>query len=391
MQRFDAAIIGAGPAGAAAAISLARKGYSVALFDKQEFPRPKLCGDFFNPVNWPICGELGMADDLLAEPHDKIYSLRITAPSGAQAVAQISQEPGRISFGLGISRERLDWVLLRAAHRRGVAVFEKRRVKQLVKQSYGWRIDAERDNRVQSVQAKIVIGADGRNSWVANRLGLTGPDHLRGDAIGLQFRLGGVDQGRNRVEIHLFAGGYAGLVHLGDGTANLCMAVARDRAPHKPLIELTSSPSLAPNPFLRELLSRAELRADARSAFPLYFAPRRSYAERLLLVGDAAQVVEPVTGEGVYFALRSGLIAAETIEESFRHGDFTALRLGAYERRCRRAFRRRRTMNRLLQYLIYRPPLGECLIRFSSRRAHLLSGIVNSICASGPVGLSPQA
>jgi menaquinone-9 beta-reductase len=390
MQVFDVAIIGAGPAGSAAAISLARRGYSVAMFDKQQFPREKICGDFLNPANWPIYRELGVENAILSEPHEKISALRITAPSGADALAPFSQDSDEV-FGLGISREKLDYVLLRAALRQGVTVLQNRRVKRLTRQAAAWRIDAEHENTMQSMRAKILIGADGRNSWVAHQLGLADPGAVGGKTIGFQFRLRGIDQGRNRVEIHVFPGGYAGLAHLGDGSANLCLAVARDQVPRTRPIDGPWSLGIGRNPFLRELMRRAEFFPEVRSSFPVSFPPRRSYAEGALLVGDAAQVVEPVTGEGVYFAGRSGLIAAASVDEAFQLGDFSAPRLSTYTRRCRREFCRRRALNRLIQYLIYRPSLGESVIRFSSRRNRLLQTIVKSICAPQRMGFPSTA
>src|SRR5687768_18201476 len=87
MEKFDAAIVGAGPAGTAAAISLAGKGYRVALIDKEKFPRAKLCGDFINPVNWPILRELGIDNQVLSFEHEKVTAFRITTCSGEQAQA----------------------------------------------------------------------------------------------------------------------------------------------------------------------------------------------------------------------------------------------------------------------------------------------------------------
>ncbi|MFB3062075.1 MAG: FAD-dependent oxidoreductase, partial [Candidatus Binatia bacterium] len=69
---FDIGIVGAGPAGSSAAISLTRKGYSVVLVDKSTFPRSKLCGDFLNPINWPLFDQLGVAEELLSLQHEKI-------------------------------------------------------------------------------------------------------------------------------------------------------------------------------------------------------------------------------------------------------------------------------------------------------------------------------
>lgn len=391
MRSFDTAIIGAGPAGSAAAISLARKGYSVALIDKAPFPRPKLCGDFFNPANWPLCTELGVADEILAQVHEPISSFRITGPSGAQAMTDLSSDTAAGEFGLGLSRERLDWVLLRAARRRGALVYERLRIKHLVKNDPGWLLHTESDAGGETLRAKLLIGADGRNSWAANRLGLADRSRSRRESIGLQFSLGGVAQGRKRVEIHLFHGGYAGLVHLGDGTANLCMAVARDWAPRKSSVDIGALQRRAPNPFLRELLDGAELRGEVRSVSPVYFPPRRSYGDGLLLAGDAAQVVEPVTGEGIYFALASGLIAAETLAGALKRGTFSASHLGAYERLCRRELGRRRKVNRLIQFIVHRPSLGESMIRLLSRRHRLLKKMAHSICTGNPVGALSSA
>ena len=72
MERFDVAIVGAGPAGSSAAISLARKGYSVILLERAIFPREKLCGDFLNPANWPLLERLGVVDEILSLEHEKV-------------------------------------------------------------------------------------------------------------------------------------------------------------------------------------------------------------------------------------------------------------------------------------------------------------------------------
>ena len=78
MRNFDVVIVGAGPAGSATAIGLARLGYEVALVDKKAFPREKLCGDFVNPINWAIFRDLGVEDRVLAEPHGEVTGFRIT-------------------------------------------------------------------------------------------------------------------------------------------------------------------------------------------------------------------------------------------------------------------------------------------------------------------------
>jgi flavin-dependent dehydrogenase len=193
------------------------------------------------------------------------------------------------------------------------------------------------------------------------------------------------------VEIHVFPGGYAGLVQLGDGTANLCLSVTKDRLSPKRSADLPATLGLARNPFLRELLRDAEFSQGARSAYPVYFPARRSYAERLLLVGDAAQVIEPVTGEGVYFAAASGLIAAHAVDQAFQRGEFAASQLSLYEHALRQTLWRRRRINRCIQYLIYRPALLRPLIQLSSRRGAALARLVHAICLPDHAAFSRAA
>ena len=391
MRRFDVVIVGAGPAGSSAAISLARRGYAVALIDKEQFPREKLCGDFINPAIWPIYQDLGVDHEIFSLEHEKISAIRITTLSGDESIVPISTHVHETPFGLGINRKNLDYVLVQAAVREGVTVLQRRWIKKILNKPEGWCLHAEHQSVAETCRATILIGADGRNSWVAHHTGLNRNASPGGKTVGLQFRLKNFHKIPGRVEIHVFPGGYAGLVQLGDGTANLCLSVMRGQLPHNRPADLPAKLGLLQNPFLRDLLRETEFSQQVRSTFPVYFPPRRSYAERVLLVGDAAQVIEPVTGEGVYFATASGLIAAQTIDEAFQRGDFSAARLSEYERTFRRAFWRRRKLNRFIQYLVYRPALLQSLIRFSAKRRKPLGSLVNSICWPDQTRLSTAA
>src|SRR3989338_6148704 len=122
MARFDVAVVGAGPAGSSAAISLARKGYSVVLLERAVFPREKLCGDFLNPANWPLLEQLGLVDEILSLEHEKVTAFRISTFSGAEAAVSFPFRNGQTLFGLGLRRSFLDDILLRSAQREGVQV-----------------------------------------------------------------------------------------------------------------------------------------------------------------------------------------------------------------------------------------------------------------------------
>jgi geranylgeranyl reductase family protein len=385
MEKFDAAIIGAGPAGAAAAISLAGKGYRVALIDKEKFPRDKLCGDFINPVNWPILRELRVENDVLASEHGKVTGFRITSCSGEHAEVPLPAQNRGPEFGLGLSRTRFDMALLRKAEHDGAIVLQGCRIKNLKREPRGWEFLLDHASDDGEIRAPVLIAADGRNSWVAHRLGLTSAAETQGRSVGFQIHLDAPDAIRANIDIHLFPGGYAGLVGLGGNSFNLCLAVDKQMLPRERQVEFLSESLLPQNPYLRELLLSSRRVGAARATYPVYFKPRRSVADGIVFIGDAARVNEPVSGEGIYFAMKSALLAVETIDAAFGARDFSANRLRSYERRCRREFKLRRGLNMLLRHLAYRPALLAPLVRFSAKHGRLLDALVHTICAPQPV------
>jgi geranylgeranyl reductase family protein len=380
MRIFDIAIAGAGPAGCAAAITLARRGYAVALIDKEQFPREKLCGDFVSPINRPILRELGVEQEILARKHEKVRSFRMTSDSGERAEIAFSSSGDGSLYGIGLSRFDFDYTLVQKAVGAGATLLQGRRLRRLKKEFCGWRLAVDDAGGGEELHARLLIGADGRNSWVAHHLGLVRPAMMRGKAAGLQLRLTGSGEVAGAVEIHLFPGGYAGLVGLGDKTVNLCLAIEIDRLPKENKISFLLEHCLPQNPYLKAFLIRSRWTGEERSAYPVYFRPRRCCGDSFLLVGDAARVNEPVTGEGIYFALRSGQLAAATIDRAFAREDFSEAALQPYERECTGAFRRRRGMNALIRFLIYRPALLGPLIRLAARRSRWLDSVVRGIC-----------
>jgi geranylgeranyl reductase family protein len=380
MQDMDVAVIGAGPAGSASAIALARRGYQVALFDKKPFPREKLCGDFVNPINLPLLRRLGVEDEIKAQQHATVTHFRITSSSGAVAESRFPSGAEGVAVGLGLRRALLDHALARKAVDSGAAVRLNSRVDELSRSASGWRFKADGE----SWRAKLLIGADGRNSWVAEQLGLNSGAATRGRSVGFQTRLKCPDAAQDRVEVHLFPGGYAGLVGLGGGELNLCLAIDRRFLPRTAKRAFLVR-CLAQNPYLKCVLERSSKIFEFCSAYPVYFPRRRCYAERVLLAGDAARVSEPVTGEGIYFAMQSGLLAAEVIEQALAVSNLSAGFVQRYEQRCVRMFRNRMSLNAVMRFAMYRPRLLNPLIRLFARRRRLLDSLVGAVCAPEPL------
>ncbi|HUK40892.1 MAG TPA: geranylgeranyl reductase family protein [Candidatus Acidoferrales bacterium] len=379
MNQADVAIVGAGPAGSSAAIFLARKGYAVALIDKERFPREKLCGDFINPINWPLFRSLGVEGKILSQQHQKVIGFRMTSFSGEEAEASLTCAE---DIGLGLRRCDLDHILLKQAAGEGAALFEETKVRSTRKENSGWNLEIDHRGIVEHLRARVLIAADGRNSWVAHHLGMVAAGSMQGRSVGFQVRLKSLAQIGSKVEIHLFPGGYAGLVGLGDETITLGFAIdkafLRQARPTEGLLDS----QLSLNPHLKQIIRRSEVIGTMRSTYPVHFPPRRAYGDGILLVGDAARVSEPVTGEGIYFAMKSGGLAAKALDRGFKAGDVSARQLRIYERECRRVFARRRRINSLVRWLMYRPTVLSPLIRLSNKRTRLLDSVVRLICQS---------
>jgi len=380
VRRFDAAIVGAGPAGSSAAIFLARRGYSVALIDKAVFPRDKLCGDFLNPAGWKLFERLGVRDDLLAAAHEKIESFHVSTPA-AEAVIPFPERDGARVFGLGITRRIFDHLLVQRVVGTGATLFEGCKLKAVERYDGGWILQAE--GAEDKLYARLLVAADGRNSWTARRLGVAGLDAAAGKFVGLQINLTGYRGARGEIQIHLFPGGYAGLMGMPGGSANLAFAIARDLV-QKNSVDYLLESHLKQNPHLKDALAGSAIDGEVRSAYPLEFVPRRAVGDGFLLAGDAVRVTEPVTGEGVFFALKTGELAAEAADRAFTRGDLTANGLAPYVASCRRALARREGVNRLIRALVYRPRLATPLVRLSAGGRFPINLLVNQVCQIAP-------
>ncbi len=379
-RQFDIAIVGAGPAGSSSAISLARKGYSVVLLDKSLFPREKLCGDFLSPISWPLLEWLGVADKILLTKHEEVRAFRITDFSGGEAAFPLASHDGQHPPGLGLRRFYLDDLLVKQAEREGVSLRLGWKVGAIRRERGRWAITMAGPSKDQRFHATFLIGADGRNSFVARFLGMARAKERTGKFVGFQLHLQNVKGIHGEVQIHLFPGGYAGLVRVGESLVNMCFSLDKECARSATSVESLLEERLCRNPNLMVALENAEVVGKVRSTYPVYFSPRRCHGDGFLLAGDAARVTEPVTGEGVYFALKSGELAADAIHQAFSRGDFSARQLCSYQLACKKVFSSRQRVNKMIRALIYRPSLLTPLIRLSSMISVPIAPLVNFVC-----------
>ena len=284
-RMFDLAVVGAGPAGAAAAITAAREGFAVALLESGTFPRHKVCGEFISGEALSVLRPLIRNNELLARAPG-VKTARVYLDD---RVAEFSVEPTAIS----VSRHALDRSLWESAIFEGVSARDRVRVTAVRKHQSLFRIEsADRELR-----ARAVINASGRWS------NLSRTKRPIGDSwIGLKQHFY-ERRAFSRCDLYFFRGGYCGVQPLGDGTVNVAAMVRAD-------VARALTGVFEQNRELAERAHHWQPASESVATSPLLFTPPRTFDREALLVGDAAAFIDPFAGDGISMALHSGRIAA---------------------------------------------------------------------------------
>lgn len=313
-QQWDLVVVGAGPAGACAALGALRAepGLSVLLLDRATFPRDKVCGDGIAPHALDLLRDAGVTD--IVGDRNPVRRLRLRH-CDLEASALMQRD------AWVVPRAVFDARLVEAAHDAG-AVVRQQHVREVVEEQDHLRVDA--------LRARVVVGADGAHSLVRSVARMSRPRMafaIRGYAPPSPERLG--------EQVIVFGTGkrpsYAWSFDRGDGLANVG---------YGELLSGGSKPSRAE--LLRQLSDLLPGATLAGTGWRGHHLPLSTWSwphpdGRILLAGDAAGLVNPLTGEGIYYAVATGLLAGEFAATAADHGDRPGR---AYRRAVRRLLAR---------------------------------------------------
>jgi flavin-dependent dehydrogenase len=312
---LDVLVVGAGPAGAVAAALVARTGARVRVVDRAMFPRDKLCGDTVNPGTIAMLKRLNLAAsiDACGLPID---GMRVSGDNGVLV-------EGRYPDGVGaraLLRRDFDWMLLSEAIAAGAQFEPGVAVRDAIVED--GRVAGVRIGGGCELRASVIVAADGRRSTLAFGLGLAShPARPRRWAIGAYIDVAADAASRRFGEMHVRAGHYIGIAPVPGGLTNVCVVTpwqAGDAPLGDPRTLVTSA--LARDRLLRDRFAGARMMTTPVVLGPLAVDRRGAPIDGLLLAGDAAGFIDPMTGDGLRFAVRGAELAAAAAVEALTHG-----------------------------------------------------------------------
>lgn len=332
---FDAIVIGAGPSGSIAAMYIARSGRRVLLVDKDTFPRDKICGDAQGRKAARILKDLDIYDAYEKIEGQKIYGITLSSPNGTQVHLDV-EDRGNPAPGYVHKRKIFDNFLFENAKK--VAEFQALEVKELIIED-GFVKGIKGVNRKgeeEEHRSNIVLGGDGAHSIVARSFEAdkNPPEHF---IVALRGYYRNVKGLTDRIELHLIKDlipGYLWIFPLPNNEANvgLGMIIADMK---KKGINLKDAllKQIKENSLFVERFRDAQLADEIRAwNLPIASYHRKCYGNGFLLLGDAASLIDPLSGEGVGNAMISGQIAAKIAIEAIEKGDYTETFLERYDK-----------------------------------------------------------
>ena len=337
-------IIGAGPAGATTAIFLGKYQIPHFIIDAASFPRDKICGD---GLDLKAIGILNQIDKTLIQKNitqsDKIqacWGFRLIHPSGKRT--EFIFEPGLSGYTqppYAISKRTvIDTLLVQQLNTNYSTFLQKTKATKIEKVNHQWRVIATKDNEQIEIICDLLVGADGERSVVLKTIGERKIDR-NNYAGGVRQYWSGVDgiHEKNLMEVYYPKSkpmSYLWIFPLGNGYANIGYGMLSSvAAKYNYNIKDDFKEILENDPLIANRLKNSKPEDSIRGwGLPLASLQRKCYGDGWLLVGDAASMVSPTTGEGIGTGMTTGLIAAKFIQKAVQQNKFDETILKNYDR-----------------------------------------------------------
>jgi menaquinone-9 beta-reductase len=385
---WDVAIVGAGPGGSAAGHYLAKRGLEVVLLDKSEFPRDKTCGDGLTPRAVGALHEMEILDDLV-RAGTQIGGVEIFAPDGYSIGAALPRRGGLPTAMLIVPRMALDDVIRRRAVQSGARFEGGVLVDDVQPSAHGVVVTGTRAGRPVSIRARIAVVATGASTRLLAKLGLLPKTPQMMLAARAYYDAASVVT--DRIQIR-FDGvplpGYGWVFPLSATSANVGVGYFPPglKARRRPAHSRAAFEAFVRGRAIAGLLEGARRTGPVRG-YPLRvdFPEAPTSGDRVLLVGEAAGLVNPLTGEGIDYALESAQIAADHLSRTLAGCGPSRGNLAEYDRLLRARFGRLFIFCRRLRDASLSGLLLNRLVRVAARREDLKMLLVDIVLGNRAV------
>ncbi|MBI4176678.1 MAG: geranylgeranyl reductase family protein, partial [Candidatus Aenigmarchaeota archaeon] len=325
-KQYDVIVVGGGPTGTIAAMYLKKAGKDVLLIDKAKFPRDKICGDAQGRKAAMVMKELGIYEEYKKIPGCPIFGLRLSSPNGTQIdltmIDRSSGVPGYVT-----RRMDFDNFLFQSAKALGIEIMEETAVTKIVHEDKAIReVHCKRGGEEFTLRAKVYIAADGAHSMFATEFGQKNPpEHL---IVAVRQYWKGVTGLSDMIEIHLIKDlipGYFWIFPLPNGEANVGLGmIIKDMTKKKVNLADALKREVTQNPLFVERFRNAKPLEDVKAwNLPIASHRRKCYGQNVMLIGDAAGLINPLSGEGVGTGVISAKLAAEVAIEAMEKNDYS--------------------------------------------------------------------
>jgi len=311
---YDVVIIGAGPGGSSTATFLARKGVKVLLLDRAIFPRNKTCGDGLTPRAVSVIERLGVLEQVTAVSQ-RIEFAKVIAPNGGEIISSIGEaDLAQAAYMLAVPRLELDHILVKNAVSAGAILLENCKVDKINNYAKGVVVKGNIESKEYEFHAKYAIIATGANMGLLKKQGLL--ENTPQPIIAARAYYKDANYNRQFFNFHfneVTLPGYGWVFPLADNKINVGVGIIPGKSKVKHDIKSLYR-DFANRPYMKQVLAGATLLGEVQS-YPIRtdFITATLYQERTLVVGEAAGLTNPLTGEGIDYALECGEIAAQQL------------------------------------------------------------------------------
>jgi len=365
---YDLAIVGGGLAGLSLSIQMAKAGYSVILFEKEQYPFHRVCGEYISLESWDFLQRLGI--DLPALNVTHIKRLQVSDAKGA-----FFEQPLPLG-GFGISRYTLDHELAQIANQTGVIILEHTRVNDIRFSRELFTIESTKGN----FTAKVAAGSFGKRSsldvkW--KRPFIVAKKNKLNNYIGVKYHIR-YDLPDDLIALHNFKNGYCGISKVEGDQYCLCyLTTAGNLQNSSNDIQKMEQRILSVNPHLKKIFSECEmLWKEPVTISQISFDKKDLIEDHVLMVGDAAGMITPLCGNGMSMAMHASKIAGEEISEFLKGTTSREKMEQEYTEKWNKLFARRLRTGRMLQCLFDSQWLTTLTIRLGRSFPSLIRKLI---------------